>query len=82
MTREPLPGYNCFLAGRYALPSFTSFILPGDYCEEATPVPIPNTEVKLFNADGTALRWESRSSPGFLFLFCCNPNLTNNVEMS
>jgi len=28
--------------------------MPGDYCEEATPVPIPNTEVKLFNADGTA----------------------------
>ena len=30
-------------------------ILPGDYCEGATPVPIPNTEVKPFNADGTAL---------------------------
>ena len=28
--------------------------MPGDYGEEATPVPIPNTEVKLFNADGTA----------------------------
>jgi hypothetical protein len=33
--------------------------------EEATPVPIPNTEVKLFSADGTAreAEWESRSLP-------------------
>ena len=49
-------------------PSFLLVILPGDYCEGATPVPIPNTEVKPFNADGTAFGWESRSSPGF-FLF-------------
>ena len=26
---------------------------PGDYCERATPVPIPNTEVKPLSADGT-----------------------------
>ncbi len=26
----------------------------GGYSEEVTPVPIPNTEVKLFSADGTA----------------------------
>ena len=26
---------------------------PGDFCEEATPVPIPNTAVKLFSADDT-----------------------------
>ena len=26
---------------------------PGDNSEEATPVPIPNTAVKLFSADGT-----------------------------
>ena len=37
----------------------------GDYSEEDTPVPIPNTEVKLFSADDT---WretarESRTSP-------------------
>ena len=33
--------------------------------EEATPVPIPNTEVKLFSADGTAWEavWESRTLP-------------------
>ena len=42
--------------------------MPGDYSEEATPVPIPNTEVKLFNADGTAFGWESRSSPGFFYI--------------
>jgi hypothetical protein len=41
--------------------------LPGDYCERATPVPIPNTEVKPLNADGTALGRESRSSPGFFY---------------
>ena len=30
------------------------FILSGDYCIEETPVPIPNTEVKLYCADDTA----------------------------
>ena len=35
---------------------------PGGYSGEATPVPIPNTEVKLSYADGTwdAGPWESR----------------------
>ena len=39
----------------------------GDDFEEATPDPIPNSEVKLFGADGTAREavWESRTSPGF-----------------
>ena len=34
---------------------------------EATPVPIPNTEVKLDRANGTAWAagWESRSMPKF-----------------
>ena len=44
-------------------------IFPGGHSGEETPVPIPNTEVKLPSADGTAgesLR-ESRSLPGFLF---------------
>ena len=38
----------------------------GDF-EEATPDPIPNSEVKLFGADGTAREavWESRTLPGF-----------------
>ena len=35
--------------------------------KEETPVPIPNTEVKLFSADGTArvTEWESRTPPNF-----------------
>src|SRR5436309_2940428 len=39
--------------------------LPGDYSEEGTPVPIPNTEVKLFSSDDTvgAAPWENRTSP-------------------
>ena len=37
----------------------------GGYGSEATPVPIPNTEVKLICADGTAwaTAWKSRSPP-------------------
>ena len=40
----------------------------GGDSEEATPVPISNTVVKLFSADGTAwgTAWESRTSPGFI----------------
>ena len=36
--------------------------------EEATPVPIPNTEVKLFSADGSwdSRPCESRTSPGII----------------
>ena len=42
-------------------------IFGGD-CKEVTPVPIPNTEVKLFSADGTAWEtvWESRTPPDYL----------------
>ena len=42
---------------------FTKFF--GGNSEEVPPVPIPNTEVKLFSADGTAWEtmWESRSPP-------------------
>ena len=41
----------------------------GGYSEEETPVPIPNTEVKLFCADGTAreAEWESRTPPKKLY---------------
>lgn len=37
----------------------------GGHSEEDPPVPIPNTEVKLLSADGTAWEtvWESRSLP-------------------
>ncbi len=40
----------------------------GGDCEGVTPVPIPNTEVKPFSADGTWLEmaWESRTPPDFL----------------
>ena len=39
----------------------------GGYSGEDTPVPIPNTEVKLSCADGTAwvTVWESRELPGY-----------------
>ena len=41
----------------------------GGNSEEDPPVPIPNTEVKLLCADGTAWEsaWESRSPPKFIF---------------
>ena len=41
---------------------------PGDSGGEATPVPIPNTEVKLSSAEDTerAAFRENRSSPGLL----------------
>ena len=48
-----------------------SSTLSGDCVGGATPVPIPNTEVKPSGADGTArvTAWESRSSPESL----CGP---------
>ena len=54
----------------YALNSIAvKAAMSSDNAEEATPVPIPNTEVKLSRADGTAgaSLWESRTLPGF---FC------------
>ena len=49
--------------------TFNVRIIPyksGGYGMKVTPVPIPNTKVKLQCADGTAgvTLWESRSSPG------------------
>ncbi len=45
-------------------------LFPGNHNKGETPVPIPNTEVKPFSADGTAwgAKWESRSLPGFFCL--------------
>ena len=42
----------------------------GDYSGEVTPVPIPNTEVKLLCADDTwwETAWESRTLPLIFFL--------------
>ena len=53
---------------QYLNPFFEN--LAGDNSEEATPDPIPNSEVKLFSVDGTAwvTVWESRSLPAF-FVF-------------
>ncbi len=48
----------------------------GGYSSGATPVPIPNTEVKPARADGTAWAtvWKSRSPPSLtLFLFYSQP---------
>ena len=41
--------------------------ISGGNSEGETPVPIPNTEVKPFSADGTwgETPWESRSLPDF-----------------
>ena len=40
--------------------------VPGGHRSRATPVPIPNTEVKPATVDGTVWEtaWESRSLPG------------------
>ena len=45
---------------------FEKVTFSGGYGREATPDPIPNSEVKLVGADGTAggILWESRTSPG------------------
>ena len=45
----------------------SGFRFSGLISERATPVPIPNTEVKPFCADGTARAavWKSRTRPGF-----------------
>ena len=46
-----------------------SILKSGDNGLKVTPVPIPNTKVKLQSADGTAEEalWKSRSSPGYIF---------------
>ena len=43
----------------------------GDYSGEDTPVPIPNTEVKLPSADDTwwATAWKSKTLPLILVLW-------------
>jgi hypothetical protein len=52
--------------------------ISGGVLEEATPDPIPNSEVKLLGADGTAREavWESRTLPG---LFPKEPVLTRRL---
>ena len=43
----------------------------GGFSDKVTPVPIPNTAVKLISVDGTARAtvWESRSPPSLNTLF-------------
>ena len=54
--------FTCLL--KFILKQHCEF--PGDHREVETHVPIPNTTVKRFIADGTAAcPWESRSLPGF-----------------
>jgi hypothetical protein len=56
---------NLFLTSEY-VPAFGGDNeFPGDYTEEETPVPIPNTEAKLFRPM-VVLMGESRSSPGII----------------
>ena len=49
--------------------------MPGDYSKEVPPVPIPNTEVKLFSADGTATRGRVGHRQAFFYLFSFIPGL-------
>ena len=53
-------------------PETTKIMFPGDDCEEATPVPIPNTAVKLLRADNTwgVALWEGRYRQDYFFQFC------------
>ena len=46
-------------------------LIGGDDSLRVTPVPIPNTEVKPLDADGTAgeAQWESRLSPPFSIFY-------------
>ena len=56
---------NLFLTSEY-LPAFGGDNeFPGDYTEEETPDPIPNSEAKLFRPM-VVRKGESRSSPGII----------------
>ena len=62
----PENSFTCLL--KFLLKQHCEF--PGDHREVETHVPIPNTTVKRFFADGTAAcPWESRSLPGFFSPF-------------
>ena len=60
------------------------FRISGAFSNNVIPVPIPNTEVKLISADGTArvTVWESKSSLSlntFLFLYQIKMPLTSHI---
>ncbi len=51
--------YTGIRAGEDVKPEFSGYFIiffSGVYSEMATPVPIPNTEVKHFSGDGTAYK--------------------------
>ena len=45
---------------KFTINQFTIKTYLGGYSSEVPPLPIPNREVKLANADGTADMWKSR----------------------
>ena len=47
--------WNCLLVSHEYIKRYS-----GDYGTKVPPLPIPNREVKLRHADGTAYKWESR----------------------
>ena len=59
---SPCQGEGREFKSRLLLHFYVKF---GGNGKKATPVPIPNTEVKLLSADDTwgAAPWESRTSP-------------------
>jgi hypothetical protein len=56
--------------------------IPGGFTDGATPLPIPNREVKPIRADGTMLvtAWESRSLPGFFCEFKIRVDYSNEKK--
>ena len=54
--REPERGKkrNDALLSMHPFPEKSGSRFPGDHGEKETPVPIPNTAVKLLSGDGTA----------------------------
>jgi hypothetical protein len=73
--REAWPHFfsrmNVFMCLQKRTPAQKEKTIFGGDGEEATPVSIPNTEVKLFSADGTAreTEWESRTPPKIFFKY-------------
>ena len=62
------PYSSCTASALPAAPNARSQV-SGGHRAEVTPVPIPNTAVKLCIADDTAraTAWESRTPPGYIF---------------
>ena len=62
-----------------SFPTTFVFQTSGDHSRGVPPVPVPNTEVKPSSADGTANRWESRSSPD-VFLCPKDPTGLSDIK--